>query len=369
MASKPLCHISGTFRDVDITIASETDGGCNNWFLQAESVTYFMDHTDLIKLYIRRRQIAMKEEPIADAEISAEATSRDNIDAASLSSSATTGPTAAIPHTLPDLAAQTSSRNGGAEEDGNEALQVSSLSPDRRVQGCATDQTPDDKLNACLSPPTPNKRTKVVFERDCTAAPSSPPCQRRRKRRTITTKRTLKNNSRAKTHSSSAHPENAVPAALSRASSYHGYVCGYENCTKRATGKKFDDGSYRCVRHGGGTRRIVKRRGVLAGGTAAQADDRGKRQARYVRYDTRCNVVGCNLNVQGRSLVYSDEWGEPGRRCISHGGGTRCNVGQCTRLAHGAVAKMDSTGAAGPRCLRHGGVRRKNKVGHKRELQ
>eukprot|EP00397_Hematodinium_sp_SG-2012_P045913 GEMP01051712.1.p1 GENE.GEMP01051712.1~~GEMP01051712.1.p1 ORF type:complete len:315 (+),score=54.29 GEMP01051712.1:115-1059(+) len=285
MASKPLCHISGTFRDVDITIASETDGGCNNWFLQAESVTYFMDHTDLIKLYIRRRQIAMKEEPIADAEISAEATSRDNIDAASLSSSA------------PDLAAQTSSRNGGAEEDGNEALQVSSLSPDRRVQGCATDQTPDDKLNACLSPPTPNKRTKVVFERDCTAAPSSPPCQRRRKRRTITTKRTLKNNSRAKTHSSSAHPENAVPAALSRASSYHGYVCGYENCTKRATGKKFDDGSYRCVRHGGGTRRIVKRRGVLAGGTAAQADDR----AIWGRKEVG---IFCSIGKNGSSLLF-----------------------------------------------------------------
>eukprot|EP00397_Hematodinium_sp_SG-2012_P021796 GEMP01022540.1.p1 GENE.GEMP01022540.1~~GEMP01022540.1.p1 ORF type:complete len:206 (-),score=33.78 GEMP01022540.1:1330-1947(-) len=72
----------------------------------------------------------------------------------------------------------------------------------------------------------------------------------------------------------------------------------------------------------------------------------------------RCNVRNCN--TIGRNKVYHyDTYGEPGVRCMTHGGGVHCVVRGCASFAVGRKRPyVDEFGPPGHRCLRHNGGRR-----------
>lgn len=49
----------------------------------------------------------------------------------------------------------------------------------------------------------------------------------------------------------------------------------------------------------------------------------------------------------------ADQWGGPGRRCGRHGGDHRCSFPNCQKYAHGYQAEPDTHGPPGLRCKRH----------------
>eukprot|EP00397_Hematodinium_sp_SG-2012_P039895 GEMP01043630.1.p1 GENE.GEMP01043630.1~~GEMP01043630.1.p1 ORF type:complete len:331 (+),score=67.10 GEMP01043630.1:14-1006(+) len=71
----------------------------------------------------------------------------------------------------------------------------------------------------------------------------------------------------------------------------------------------------------------------------------------------RCNVPDCIMSALVNVSV-PDKLAPPGGRCFRHGGGRLCNVANCNVFARGTAVPVDNFGPMGRRCANHGGDRR-----------
>ena len=59
--------------------------------------------------------------------------------------------------------------------------------------------------------------------------------------------------------------------------------------------------------------------------------------------EEKCSVQSCATISQGK-VSSRDEFGEPGQRCVRHGGGKRCSVRDCKNSSVGGVTSKDEFG-------------------------